>query len=240
MKCCSECDLIYLEWVPDVAVLVDELAWTDQRKKNWDRRVKEQPVFARLDRMTLWRTKILYDATPANSIHAAAKEGPVLDVGCGGGKKFAQLPDRFVPYGIEIEAKTAARADDLFSKRGGRAVHADGVSGMDTLPQDYFSAVVFWSYLEHEARPLQALKGARRVLRTDGAVLIKVPNYASLNRRILGRRWPGFRHPDHVQYFTPKTLRRMAERAGFSTRFRLYGRLPFNDNMYAVLRPLAA
>src|SRR5436305_2084237 len=176
MKRCSECGLVYLQWVPDVAVLIDELAWTDQRKKNWDRRLKEQPLFARLDLLTLWRTKIFYDATPANSIASFAKQGPVLDVGCGGGKKFAELPAGFVPYGIEIEAKTAARADELFSRRGGHAVHADGVSGLTAFPQNYFAAVVLWSYLEHEARPLEALKGVRRVIREDGAVLIKVPN----------------------------------------------------------------
>lgn len=238
MKRCRKCQLVYLEWVPDLSRLSDELAWTDQRKKNWDRRLKKQPIFARLDLMTLWRTKLFYDATAASSVARYAKKGPVLDVGCGGGKKFAQLAEGFIPHGIEIEAKTAAKANDLFSARGGRAVHADGVSGLAALPRGYFTGVVLWSYLEHEARPLEALEGVRNVIRHDGVVVVKVPNYGSLNRRLFGRWWPGFRHPDHVQYFTPQTLKALARRAGFGARFRLYGRLPFNDNMYAILRPM--
>ena len=73
--------------------------------------------------------------------------------------------------------------------------------------------------------------------RDDAVVLIKVPNFACWNRAVLGKNWSGFRHPDHVQYFTPATLGAMARRAGFDAHFRLYGRIPTNDNMYATLRP---
>ena len=49
-------------------------------------------------------TRTTFHPSSANSIANFAKQGPVLDVGCGGGKKFAKLPAGFVPYGIEIEA----------------------------------------------------------------------------------------------------------------------------------------
>jgi hypothetical protein len=74
-------------------------------------------------------------------------------------------------------------------------------------------------------------------VRQDGIVLVKVPNFACWNRVLLGSKWSGFRNPDHVQYFTPPTLARLARACGFAVKFRLYGRIPFNDNMYAILRP---
>lgn len=237
MKRCQECDLIYLEWVPELSRLVKEMAWTEERTRNWERRLQEQPIFARLDQLTLWRTKMFGDATPARGLQAWAPLGPVLDVGCSTGKKFATLPRGYIPHGIEIEASAALKANKLFSERGGYAIHADGVSGLEKFPERYFSGVTLWSYLEHEARPSEALTGVRRVIRDDGVVLVKVPNFACWNRRFYGRKWPGFRHPDHVQYFTPRTLNYIAERAGFTAKFRLYGRIPFNDNMYAILRP---
>jgi hypothetical protein len=40
-----------------------------------------------------------------------------------------------------------------------------------------------------------------------------------------------------VQYFTPATLTTLADATGFASRFRLYGKIPFNDNMYAILTP---
>jgi hypothetical protein len=68
-------------------------------------------------------------------------------------------------------------------------------------------------------------------------VLVKVPNYASWNRRLRGRRWCGSRWPDHVNYFTPATLAAAALAAGLEVeRMTLLDRLPVSDSLYAVLR----
>ena len=67
-------------------------------------------------------------------------------------------------------------------------------------------------------------------------IVIKVPNYASINRSVRGPKWAGFRWPDHVNYFTPSTLRKMADKAGFGIRrMGLADRFPLSDSMYAVL-----
>jgi hypothetical protein len=52
----------------------------------------------------------------------------------------------------------------------------------------------------------------------------------------MGRRWCGFRYPDHLNYFTPDTLRRLARQAGFECGFGPGWRLPVSDNMWALLR----
>lgn len=234
---CSTCGLIYLEWVPVYEKLYSELAWTHQHKREEQRRLEQSPILARLDMMTRWRLGLFGDATPAGGLTSWAKPGPVLDVGCSGGKAFAELPADYVPNGIEIDQDAAAKARAIFEPRGGRVANADGVSGLASFPQQYFTGVTLWSYLEHEARPREALEGVRRVVRPDGIVLVKVPNFDCWNRVVLGDKWPGFRHPDHVQYFTPATLERLANATGFDVRFRLYGRIPLNDNMYAILKP---
>ena len=234
---CANCDLIYLEWVPVYSALYNDLAWTKQHAKEEQRRLDTQPILARIDMATRWRLGILGDATPAGGLQAWAKPGPVLDVGCSGGKAFADLRAGYIPYGIEIDQGAARAAAALFEPRGGKVVNADGVSGMAQLPRGFFTGISLWSYLEHEARPREALEQVRQLLTPDGIALIKVPNFASLNRRILGDKWPGFRHPDHVQYFTPQTLGSLARACGFSVKMRLYGMMPGNDNMYAILRP---
>ena len=233
---CPGCGLIYLEYVPNYSALYDEIAWTQQHKREEQRRLKQSPFLARLDLMTRWRLGLFGDATPAGGLTAWAKPGPVLDVGCATGKSFADLPAGYVPNGIEIDAGAAAQARAVFEPRGGALINSDGVSGLGQFPQNHFTGVSLWSYLEHEARPREALQGVRRVLRDDGIVLVKVPNFDCWNRALLGAKWPGFRHPDHVQYFTPATLAWLAKATGFSVYFRLYGRIPVNDNMYAILR----
>ena len=64
------------------------------------------------------------------------------------------------------------------------------------------------------AEPAATLGGVRHALASGGAAIIKVPNYASLNRHVMGRRWCGFRWPDHVNYFTPASLERLVRQAG--------------------------
>ena len=237
MKQCAACGLVYLEYVPAYDALYDEIAWNKQHKKEEQRRLKAMPIMARIDLATRWRLNILGDATVAGGLNAWAKPGPVLDVGCASGKGFDDLRPELIPYGIEIDSRIAEIARAKFEPRGGKLVHADGVGGLKQLPANFFTGVTLWSYLEHEANPREALEQVRRVVRDDAVVLIKVPNFACLNRHVLGKNWSGFRHPDHVQYFTPTTLHAMAELAGFRAHFRLYGRIPTNDNMYATLRP---
>jgi hypothetical protein len=67
---------------------------------------------------------------------------------------------------------------------------------------------------------------------------MKTPNYASLNRRIMAMRWSGFRFPDHVNYFTPTTLRELARRAGFTTHYGLTDINPVSDSLWGLLRPV--
>jgi glyoxylate reductase len=58
---------------------------------------------------------------------------------------------------------------------------------------DSIDAVVMRSYLEHEPRAREVLAGVHAVLRTGGIAVVKVPNYASWNRRIMREGWCGFR-----------------------------------------------
>ena len=56
------------------------------------------------------------------------------------------------------------------------------------------------------------------MLSDDGAVYVRVPNFGGVNRRVLGAKWSGFRYPDHVNYFTLPSLRRMAGECGLALR----------------------
>ena len=70
----------------------------------------------------------------------------------------------------------------------------------------------------------------------DGArLIVKVPNFASWNRRLRGDAWCGFRFPDHVNYFTPETLTLLLRETGFRVaRFGVFDRLPTSDTMWLV------
>ena len=92
-------------------------------------------------------------------------------------------------------------------------------------------------YLEHEYYPRESLTQLRQVVAEDAVVVVKMPNYASINRRVMGLRWSGFRFPDHVNYYTPATLREMARRAGFTTHYGWSDTNPVSDSLWGMLRP---
>jgi SAM-dependent methyltransferase len=100
----------------------------------------------------------------------------------------------------------------------------------------FFNGVLLHSFLEHETNPLPLLREVHRALSDDGVVYVRVPNFSSVNRRVMGRKWCGFRYPDHVNYFGAGSLSKIANLAGFELQILNRINLPFDDNVKAVLR----
>jgi SAM-dependent methyltransferase len=235
IKHCPECDFVYLDSAPHHAMQFETMAWERTTRLEEQRRAGLRPLSYRLSKLTRFRVRMLPKRTMLGYITSRIEGGNVLDLGCGAGKALERLPPSYIPFGIEISSESAAIADAAFRARGGYAINAASVEGLKHFADHSFAAACLNSYLEHEAEPLPVLKSLRRVLAASGFVVVKIPNYGSLNRRIMGQRWCGFRYPDHLNYFTPKSLTVMAAEAGFETHFGLTGRLPSSDIMWAVL-----
>lgn len=235
IKDCSECGFVYIDSAPEYEVQFKTMAWERTTKVEEQRRAEIRPISYKASKRTRFRMHILPKRTMLGYIAKCSGGGNVLDLGCGGGQALESFPASFTPFGIEISSEAAANADHIFRARGGYAINAACVEGLRYFPGNFFAAASLRSYLEHEAEPLPVLENLQRVLAPSGFAVIKVPNYGSLNRSVMGSRWCGFRYPDHLNYFTPMTLRVMAAKAGFQTYFGLTGALPTSDNMWAVL-----
>lgn len=237
MKVCSRCEMVYLERAPNISELFVNYAWEKQHGAENARRregLSRAEVRAR-DALHGFRPLPRKNAVALVERHASP--GLVVDVGCGGGAKLAELSADYVPLGIEISEVLAAEAQALLAKRGGRVVNADALSGLRRLTPNVFSAIIMRSFLEHDINPGPILDACQAALAPGGVAVIKVPNYASLNRRITGARWCGLRFPDHVNYFTPRTLARFVTNAGLEIHeFGPTFRLPTSDNMWMVAR----
>jgi len=232
---CRGCGFVYLDHAPEYDALVDDMAWEKTGAAELERRAATRPISYRLSRATRLRMRLLPRKRMAELVARHARPGNVVDLGCGTGGQLAGLAPVFVPFGIEISAVAAAEADRIFRARGGAAVNRPALDGLRSFSEGFFSAATLRSYLEHELHPRAVLAELGRVLAPDGVAIVKVPNYASLNRRIAGPKWCGYRYPDHLNYFTPASLSAMAAKCGFSARFGPTGRLPTSDNMYALL-----
>lgn len=232
---CGGCGFAYLDRAPDYAALHDVMAWEKTGAVELERRAEIRPISFRLSRATRLRMALLPRKQMSDLVARHATPGNVVDLGCGTGWHLARLPPVYIPFGIEISAEAAAEADRALRQRGGGALNQPALLGLRSFADGFFSAATLRSYLEHELQPRAVLRELWRTLMPGGVAIVKVPNYGSLNRRVTGHKWCGFRYPDHLNYFTPKSLRAMAEDAGYRVRFGLTDRLPTSDNFYAVL-----
>ena len=228
---CDNCHLTYLRNPVTYEALKEDFAWekTYEEKKETSRgSTGLSPMIRRL-RKTLGLTH----KGQQSKMGTWFNNGKVLDIGCG---NLDNVPEPMIPYGIELSRALHAQADTAMRARGGYCVHGAGAEAIWAFDADMFDGVVMHSYLEHEVDLMGVLKGVFRALKPGGAAFVRVPNFGSLNRHVIGSNWCGFRYPDHVTYFTLPTLRATAQGAGFTTHLVNRIGLPFDDNIKALLR----
>jgi SAM-dependent methyltransferase len=140
---------------------------------------------------------------------AAPPPGRLLDVGAGRGRFVAAA--RRAGYesgGIEPVAERAAAAPAY-----GAIVKVAGIEDAGVEP-GAVDAISLWHVLEHVEDPGAALRTITGWLRPGGAIVIGVPNVASLQARLGGPRWFHLDVPRHRTHFTPAGLDALARAAG--------------------------
>lgn len=255
LRHCLETGIVFLENPPDYEAFVEDFAWEVTSEKTSEERRQAEPVLYAVSTMAKrFRSKVLKRhkiKTLTLSIirEICRRDGNddirLLDIGCGWGGLLTSVLDdlkpeqrkRCVPFGIELSKGLAKISTEKFNKlQGGRCINDTALDGIAGFEKDFFDIIIMSSFLEHEINPLPLLRRCHERMKPGGVVVIKVPNYASVNRSVRGHKWAGFRWPDHVNYFTPETLRKMAAKAGFRIkRMTLADRFPLSDSMYAVL-----
>ncbi|MGB7241366.1 MAG: class I SAM-dependent methyltransferase [Sulfitobacter sp.] len=232
---CDSCALTYLRNPVDYAALEEDFAWEKTSVAKRQEVAQGSSFLSPYIRKLRTKLGILH-RDKQSSFRQWFNDGHVLDIGCGQGNRI-QPP--MTPYGIELSRGLHANADVQMRKWGGFCQFGAGAKAIYEFDRTMFDGIVMFSYLEHETDVMGVLKGAHRALKDDGAVYIRVPNFGSLNRRIFGKKWCGFRYPDHVNYFTLKSLKDTAARAGFTTKLVNSVTLPVDDNISVLLRKVS-
>ena len=142
----------------------------------------------------------------------------LLDVGCGAGAFIRFATERgWVVDGTDVVVTDGARATGARLWEGQLPVIEFGVCRFDV--------VRFNHVLEHTQDPLAELRRARSLLTTNGLLHVGVPNVAGFSIRLKSwqsrlhlksKLWKHYGALHHLWFFTPRTLARLADAAGFN------------------------
>lgn len=261
---CLETRFVYLLNPPDYSAYAEDYAWEKTYEQEKKRRQLQEPVRASFSAVIKrWRAasgrgdKMAYEAlyflkriNDKMPLAGDKKAGfRVADIGCGEGRHVQTIAElalqlyglQVQPVGLEISDYLAKVAQERLKQYGGFVIHQPALEGMASLDDFSLDVIILNSFLEHEVNPAPLLRACTQKLSKQGVIIVKVPNFNSWNRHLRGKNWCGFRWPDHVNYFTPGTLRLLVERVGLRVlRMNLMDRMPTSDNMWAVLQRSAA
>ncbi|OGR61067.1 MAG: hypothetical protein A2X36_07370 [Elusimicrobia bacterium GWA2_69_24] len=152
----------------------------------------------------------------ADSLAGWRGSGTFLDVGCALGTLLAGFRERsgWKVLGLEY-SKEAAEAG---SRLNGLTIAPGGLLDAP-WPDRSVDYVHMNNVLEHESRPLEALRAAARLLGPGGRLHLTLPNGPLDLRptRVLYRRWGKAvvtRHGGHLFFFSKRSLGPLLERAG--------------------------
>jgi SAM-dependent methyltransferase len=135
----------------------------------------------------------------------------LLDVGAGRGRfVLAARAAGYDASGIEPSLRGAEAAT-----AAGAPVERVAIQQAAIAPGSV-DAVSLWHVLEHLDDPGGALERIAGWLAPGGALLVGVPNLASLQARLGGERWFHLDVPRHRTHFTPPGLEKLLTRTGFS------------------------
>jgi ubiquinone/menaquinone biosynthesis C-methylase UbiE len=139
----------------------------------------------------------------------------VLDVGCAGGAFLVAAREMgFDPHGVE-----PSRWMSDFGRRTYDLDIKAGILEAGMFPDHSFDVVTLWDVIEHLPDPHDTLTVIHRLLKPDGLLLVNYPDIESIAAKVLGKRWP-FWLSVHLLYYTPATMFKQLERAGFSPLWR--------------------
>lgn len=136
----------------------------------------------------------------------------LLDIGCGRGDLlYIATHSGWEVSGIEISPLAVQQANQLLKEDRVQ------VGDLETLALAGNSYTLISSYhvIEHLLEPVSHLSKIRQLLQPGGIVFIETPNFASLGAKIRGKQWSHIIPPEHINYFTPDSLRYTLNQAGF-------------------------
>lgn len=135
--------------------------------------------------------------------------GRLIEVGCAYGYFLDEAKVAFDVFGVEI----SDHAREACAARGHEVVRDATPSFL--AERGPFDAAVMLDVLEHMRDPAATLDDLHRAMKPGAQLLVTTGDYGSLLSRAMGRKWRLMTPPQHLWFFSPRTVSALLARHGF-------------------------
>jgi len=133
----------------------------------------------------------------------------VLDFGCAGGSFLSYAKSQYEIWGTDCSnyaVETAKMENPEIADR----------IKMDLLSSNHqeilFDGIVLWDVLEHLHDPLKSFEDIYSRIKPGGFIFLSTPDIGSLTARLLGKFWAFMTPPEHVSFFSRKSISFLTQR----------------------------
>lgn len=174
------------------------------RGSSFDRPVKVQTAFSPSVSSAKAMTELQKTRRAALSL---------LDIGCALGILLEESREQGIEAtGIDVSADAVE-----YCREKGLMVFQGTLTTAQLPAGKHFDVITAFEVIEHEQDPLGMMRRVYKILNNGGVAIVTTPNHDSLWRKIMGKWWVGYQHPEHINFFTAQSLKELFKRAGFSS-----------------------
>jgi 2-polyprenyl-3-methyl-5-hydroxy-6-metoxy-1,4-benzoquinol methylase len=133
-----------------------------------------------------------------------------LDIGSAAGYFVEIMKNRgWEAFGIDVSNECTSFAR---KNLGLNVVQGDYLKTRYTLP---FDLITLWATIEHLPQPELFLKKAREEIYKSGRLIISTCRSDSFFKKIHSKKWRYYNVPEHIHYFSVRSLTLLLRRSGF-------------------------
>lgn len=209
---CVKCGLVFIHPIPNEL----DTIYTEEYRTYKDDNISIHEPLIYKNLPFLWKIRIRIESFLVDrkrAVMAFKLNGRILDVGCGIGSFLGEMSkSNWDVYGVEISKYAGQEA----ANKIGKEKVFIGQLEQCNYDSNYFDVVTCWHVLEHVTNINNLIEEISRIMKDDGLIVIEVPNFDSLLFKLFKENYYGCIYiPEHVTYWSKKSLVNLLNRHGF-------------------------